>query len=157
MCSSDLAEERRVIDGVRKRQAKDARFDDGKQCALGREVPANSVLKLTRVKDGSADFLNLAIIHLETGCQTQVASTSWEANPNALAREAVANLLGKLRQDRVAMPGTVAALPTPPPRTGPIVQGSAPDQDGPTSGPVIKSGRKTAATDRKSTRLNSSH
>ena len=100
--------EQQLLEKARRRQH-GASFDERLQCELGKEVPPNAVLRVTRVAQGKAAYLNLSVLDIEGGCQTQVVSAPWEADARAMAAEAVSKLLAKLKVERLQMPGAMAA------------------------------------------------
>ena len=103
------AKDRKAFMAIKKRQTSIA-FDDSKACELGKEVPANSVLKAVMVGKGTTRYLNLALYDLETGCQLKAASARIFKNKAKTARAAVANLLATLKRKTLQMPrGNLAA------------------------------------------------
>jgi thiol-disulfide isomerase/thioredoxin len=101
-------EEQRMLDAVRSQQARSAaRYDEQQQCSAGKELPANSVLRIDRVARGKAAYLTLGLKSLESGCLIQGVSADWSASVAAMADEVVAKLLRQLRRDQVQLPGQV--------------------------------------------------
>ncbi len=143
------AERTLLAKALRKQQAPG--YDENLQCALGREVPPNAVLKVSRVAQGKAAYLNLALLDLESGCQTQVVSVPWESDIRAMAGEAVGKLLGRLkRAGGLQMPGGGGRMaePVPPERKGPRVERGVVDEGGADKGPAVGGGEIAAAVGR---------
>ena len=92
-------DERRAIDDAKRKQ-QGARYDEKYACEVGKELPANSLLKITRVAQGKSAFLNVGVYDLVGGCLEAQASASWDSDAKTMAREAV----GKLVQ-KIARPG----------------------------------------------------
>jgi hypothetical protein len=90
--------EREAIKAAKLRQAKDAMLDGDRQCELGRELPANALLRVELVGDGDDRSLALSLLDLEKGCQKKAASVRFAgARPKEAVRDVVEALLAKLR------------------------------------------------------------
>ena len=121
-------------------------------------MPANAVLKVSRVAQGKVACLNLALFDLESGCQSQVVSAPSETDTRAMATEAVGKLLGRLKRGGLQMPGGlgVVAAPAPEPfkAKGPQVSGAAldagaaADHSGKATGASVAGGEVAAAVGR---------
>ena len=143
--------ERQMLDKARKRQQASG-FDEKLQCKLGKEVPPNAVLRVSRVAQGKAAYLNLAVFDIAGGCQTQVVSAPWDADTRAMANEAVGKLLAKVKRGGLEMPGgaKVAVAVEPVRAKGPQVEGGDAGDDGAavTAGPKVKGKGVAAAVGR---------
>ena len=120
-------EERKMLAASKKAQ-QGAAFDEKLQCELGKEVPANAILRVSKVAQGKAAFLNVAVYDLAGGCQTQVVSAPWDSDARAMAQEAVGKLLAKLKRDGLEMPASAKVAKriqavTPERPNGPQVEG----------------------------------
>ena len=141
------ADEQRLIDKA-KQAAGNARYDEKSQCQLGAELPPNALLRVSRVGEGKAAFLNVQMQNLETGCTLQSGSAPWAGEVAPAADEAVAKLMRKLRRDRVQMPGGGDSGPVEPVKaSGPHASGGA-VEDGKASGPAVEGGEVAAAVGR---------
>ncbi|MFM2151880.1 MAG: hypothetical protein RL199_315 [Pseudomonadota bacterium] len=91
-------QEREALAKMRLAQQK-ATVDQDARCELGRELPPNTLLKVARVNGGSEEYLSLELLDVETGCQSAATQVPWdEAEPARAVRDAVENLLAKLRR-----------------------------------------------------------
>jgi thiol-disulfide isomerase/thioredoxin len=105
--------ERAAVKAAKLRDAANALVDHERQCELGRELPANALLKVERIGTGPDESLVLSLLDLEKGCQKKSASVAFAGvRPKDAVRDAVESLLAKLRHDNVEYPegsGTLAA------------------------------------------------
>jgi formylglycine-generating enzyme required for sulfatase activity/thiol-disulfide isomerase/thioredoxin len=88
-------EARAAIDEARRTHA-GARFDERAACALGQELPASAVLRVSEIAAGRATFANVALYDLVTGCQAASATAKREPDVAGVAREIIGKMLGKL-------------------------------------------------------------
>jgi thiol-disulfide isomerase/thioredoxin len=108
-------EERRAIDAA-KRKSQESRFDERYACEIGKELPPNSLLKISRVAQGKSAYLNVGLYDLVGGCQAAQASTSWDADARSMAREAVGKLVQKIERPggmQMPTPAKAGSVPAP--------------------------------------------
>ncbi len=134
-------EERRAIDAA-KRKSQESRYDEKYACEVGKELPPNSLLKISKVAQGKSAYLNVGLYDLAGGCQVAQASTSWDGDARSMAREAASKLVQKIeRPGGLQMPAQAKAAPA----TGPVkredkIQNAADSKWRPTSNdPVMVS------------------
>lgn len=100
-------DEQKMLDAIR-RKSQNPRFDDKLGCEAGKEVPANSLLKVA-VRGSTRKSLSLTLQAADTGCVLTSVSVDWNAAKARMSvAEAVDELVGRLRRDRIEMPGTGA-------------------------------------------------
>ncbi len=103
------AAELAAIDAA-KRAQQGARYDERLQCELGKEVPPNTLLKLSRVSQGASRYLNLGLYDLAGGCLLASASSEWSSDARRMTQDVTGKLLAKLkRADGVQSPVTRVA------------------------------------------------
>jgi formylglycine-generating enzyme required for sulfatase activity len=88
-------EARAAMDEARRSHAS-ARFDERAACALGQELPASAVLRVSEIAAGRGTFANVALYDLTTGCQAASATAKREPDVGGVAREMVGKMLGKV-------------------------------------------------------------
>jgi len=97
--------EARALDKL-KRDSYKLRFEDRLQCELGRELPANSLLRIS-VASGKKPRFGLMLFAAETGCLLAGSTVPWQAGEaRRSVAEAVDKLLSRLRSD-LQLPGVV--------------------------------------------------
>lgn len=101
-------------------------------CEVGRELSANSLLR-AGISGGDRPRLHLQLFSAERGCLVAAGAAPWYADkPHTSVAEAVAVLLGDLRQPVIQRPGPArlsmapapAPTPTPMPRPRPREEGT---------------------------------
>ncbi len=78
-------DERRAIEAA-KRKSQESRFDEKYACEVGKELPPNSLLKISKVAQGKSAYLNVGLYDLAGGCQEAQASTGWDGDARSMAR-----------------------------------------------------------------------
>ncbi len=91
------AEEQAAIEAAKKAQL-GARYDERLQCEIGKEVPPNTLLKMSRVSQGQSAYLNLGLYDLVGGCLLASASSEWSADARTTTRDVTGKLLAKLKR-----------------------------------------------------------
>ena len=105
LASSD---ENAAIERLRREQ-QGAKYDEKLQCAIGREVPANTLLRLIRVGEGKSAVLSVGLYDVTSGCLVQSSSAPWDSDARRMAQEAVGKLLSKLRRSSVQQPASMGS------------------------------------------------
>ena len=104
------AAERTAIDTAKKAQ-QSAQYDEKLACEIGKEIPPNALLKVSRVAQGKSAFLNLGLYDLAGGCLLASASSEWTGDGKHVAQDATSKLLRKLkRPDGLQQPALVAGV-----------------------------------------------
>jgi thiol-disulfide isomerase/thioredoxin len=111
------SEERAAIEAAKKAQ-QGAGYDERLACEIGKEVPPNALLKVSRVAQvGAGTFLNVGLYDLTSGCLLASASSEWQPDLRRLTQDAVAKLERKLKRadgyQRPAVAGNVVVKPSP--------------------------------------------
>jgi thiol-disulfide isomerase/thioredoxin len=108
------AEERAAIEAAKKAQ-QGAGYDERLACEIGKEVPPNALLKVSRVAQaGAGTFLNVGIYDLTSGCLLASASSEWQSDLRRMTQDAVAKLERKLkRADGYQRPATAEGATMP--------------------------------------------
>jgi formylglycine-generating enzyme len=102
-------EERRAIEAA-KRKSQESRYDEKYACEVGKELPPNSLLKISKVAQGKSAYLNVGLYDLAGGCQAAQASVDWDADAKSMARDAASKLVQKIeRPGGVQMPAQAKA------------------------------------------------
>ena len=91
------AAELAAIDAA-KRAQQGARYDERLQCELGKEIPPNTLLKLSRVSQGESRYLNLGLYDLTGGCLLASASSAWTTDARRMTQDVTGKLLAKLKR-----------------------------------------------------------
>jgi thiol-disulfide isomerase/thioredoxin len=91
------AAELAAIDAA-KRAQQGARYDERLQCELGKEIPPNTLLKLSRVSQGEGRYLNLGLYDLTGGCLLASASSAWTTDARRMTQDVTGKLLAKLKR-----------------------------------------------------------
>ena len=81
-----------------KRAQQGARYDERLQCELGKEIPPNTLLKLSRVSQGEGRYLNLGLYDLTGGCLLASASSAWTTDARRMTQDVTGKLLAKLKR-----------------------------------------------------------
>ncbi len=89
--------EQAAIDAAR-RASQGARYDEKLACEVGKEIPPNALLKVSRVSQGKAAYLNAALFDLTGGCLLSSASGEWSSDLRRMTQDTSTKLLAKLRR-----------------------------------------------------------
>ncbi len=103
-------EEQAAIDAA-KRSAQGARYDEKLACEIGKEIPPNALLKVSRVTQGKASYLNASLLDLTGGCLLSSASSEWGSDLRRMTQDTSTKLLAKLRRPGGLQSPTVAMAP----------------------------------------------
>ena len=87
--------DRKALQAMRMAQ-QGAAVDADARCEVGKQLPPNSLLKVSKVDGGRERYLALELFDLGKGRQQASVTVPWDEK-NA-ARDAVADLLGKLQR-----------------------------------------------------------
>jgi thiol-disulfide isomerase/thioredoxin len=104
-------EEQAAIDAA-KRAAQGARYDEKLACEIGKEIPPNALLKVSRVSQGKASYLNASLLDLAGGCLLSSASSEWSSDLRRMTQDTSTKLLAKLRRPG-GVQSPVGAMPPP--------------------------------------------